>query len=76
MSRRLPALSFRKVIRALERAGFVIDHVTGSHYRLKHRSDPSRTTVVPRHSKDIKRPVLRSIIQQAGLTVDEFLDLI
>jgi predicted RNA binding protein YcfA (HicA-like mRNA interferase family) len=62
------------VVRALERLGFQIDHVTGSHYRLKHRQDSRRTTVVPRHSRDIKRGVLRSIIRQAGLTVQEFLD--
>jgi predicted RNA binding protein YcfA (HicA-like mRNA interferase family) len=74
MSRRLPALSFRKVVRTLEQLGFQIDHVTGGHYRLKHVQDPQRTTVVPRHSHDIKRGVLRSIIRQAGLTVDEFLD--
>ena len=54
MSRRLPALSFREVVRALERLGFQIDHVTGSHYRLKHTQDPGRSTVVPRHSRDIK----------------------
>jgi predicted RNA binding protein YcfA (HicA-like mRNA interferase family) len=74
MSRRLPALSFREVVRALERLGFQIDHVTGSHYRLKHTRDPRRNAVVPRHSRDIKRGVLRSIIRQAGLTVEEFLD--
>jgi predicted RNA binding protein YcfA (HicA-like mRNA interferase family) len=74
MRRRLPALSFREVVRALERLGFQIDHVTGSHYRLKHTQDPGRSTVVPRHSRDIKRGVLRSIIKQAGLTVEEFLD--
>lgn len=74
MSRRLPALSFRDVIRALGRLGFEIDHVTGSHYRRKHTQDPSRTTVVPRHSRDIKRGVLRAIIGQAGISVEEFLD--
>ncbi len=74
--RRLPALKPREVIRALERAGFFVDHVTGSHYRLKHRHDPRRFTVVPYHAKDLKRPLLRAIIKQAGLTVDEFLDLL
>lgn len=74
MSRRLPVLSFRQVVRALERLGFQIDHVTGSHYRLKHTQDPRRSTVVPRHSRDIKRGVLRSIVRQAGVSVDEFLD--
>jgi len=29
---RLPSLPFRKVVGALERAGFVFDHATGSHH--------------------------------------------
>ena len=73
---RLPTLSARKVIQALERGGFFVDHVTGSHYRLKHRDDPTRTTVVPFHARDIKRPILHAIIKQAGLTTDEFLALL
>ncbi len=76
MSRQLPTLPARKVIQALERGGFYVDHVTGSHYRMKHRHDPARSTVVPFHSKDIKRPLLRAILKQAGLTVGEFLDLL
>jgi predicted RNA binding protein YcfA (HicA-like mRNA interferase family) len=73
---RLPTLSARKVIQALERGGFFVDHVTGSHYRLKHRDDPTRTTVVPFHARDIKRPILHAIIKQAGLTTDKFLALL
>ena len=73
---RLPTLTPRKVIQALERGGFSVDHVTGSHHRLKHRSDPTRSTVVPFHGRDLKRPVLRSILKQAGLSEEEFLDLL
>ncbi len=73
---RLPTLSARKVIQALERGGFFVDHVTGSHYRLKHRDDPMRTAVVPFHAGDIKRPLLRAILKQSGLTDDEFLALL
>lgn len=73
---RLPTLNARKVIQALESGGFVIDHVTGSHYRLKHGDDPTRTTVVPFHTGDIKRPLLRAILKQAALTEEEFLNLL
>jgi predicted RNA binding protein YcfA (HicA-like mRNA interferase family) len=73
---RLPMLNARKVIQALERGGFFVDHTTGSHHRLKHRDDPTRTTVVPFHTGDIKRPLLRAILKQAGLTEEEFLDLL
>ena len=60
-----------KVIKALERAGFVVDHVTGSHYILK---KGSLRTSVPYH-KTIKTGTFRSILKQAGLSVEEFTEL-
>ena len=76
MSHELPALPSRKVIRALERAGFLVHHVTGSHYALRHPDHPGIRVVVPYHNKDLKRSALRSIIKQSGLTLEEFLDLL
>jgi len=71
---RLPALRPKDVIRALERAGFEIFRISGSHYRMRHKSDAKRQTTVPFHaSRDLPRGTLRDIIDQAGLTVDEFL---
>jgi predicted RNA binding protein YcfA (HicA-like mRNA interferase family) len=71
---RLPALKPDAVLRKLRTAGFSIDHVTGSHYILMHPD--GRRTVVPYHAgREIKRGVLRAILQQAGLTVEEFLKL-
>jgi predicted RNA binding protein YcfA (HicA-like mRNA interferase family) len=76
MSDRLPALTARDVIRALERAGFVVSRMSGSHCRLIHRNDPARKITVPVHSGDLRRGTLRGIIGQAGLTVAEFLELL
>jgi predicted RNA binding protein YcfA (HicA-like mRNA interferase family) len=74
---RLPSLNARIVIRALERAGFQVIRVSGSHYRMRHRTNPSRQTTVPFHtSRDLPRGTLRDIIDQAGLTVDEFIGLL
>ena len=73
MAGKLPVLKPKIVIRALERYGFVRHHTTGSHYILKKGS--SRVTV-PYHSKDLKPRTLASIIAQAGLTVEEFLELL
>ncbi|MCS6806990.1 MAG: type II toxin-antitoxin system HicA family toxin [Blastocatellia bacterium] len=71
---RLPALKPDEVIRKLQKVGFQIDHVTGSHYILRHPD--GRRVVVPYHAgRDIKRGVLRAIIRQSGLTVEEFLKL-
>jgi predicted RNA binding protein YcfA (HicA-like mRNA interferase family) len=74
MTPRLPSLRARDVIRALERAGFGVSRMSGSHCRLVHQTDPARKVTVPLHGNtDIKRGTLRSIIAQAGLTVAEFI---
>jgi predicted RNA binding protein YcfA (HicA-like mRNA interferase family) len=72
---RLPTLNARKVIQALEQAGFVFDRQTGSHFILRHPIT-RRTTGVPKHGKDIKRSLMKAILQQAGLTEDEFRGLL
>ena len=76
MNQRLPALTARDVIRALERAGFAVSRTSGSHRRLVHSSDPARKVTVPVHTGDLPRGTLRAIISQAGLTVAEFIALL
>ncbi|TMJ77018.1 MAG: addiction module toxin, HicA family [Alphaproteobacteria bacterium] len=77
MSERLPTLKALAVIRALERAGFVVVRSAGSHHRLVHSADARRATTVPVHKgRDLPRPMLRAIIKQAGLTAEEFVDLL
>lgn len=76
MNERLPTLTARDVIRALNRAGFVVSRTSGSHSRLIHVTDPVRKVTVPVHSGDLKRGTLRAIIAQAGMTVAEFLALL
>jgi predicted RNA binding protein YcfA (HicA-like mRNA interferase family) len=73
MGGKLPALKPKRVIKALERGGFHVHHTSGSHYILK--KENLRVTV-PYHNKDLKPGTLRSIIEQAGLTVEEFWDLL
>jgi predicted RNA binding protein YcfA (HicA-like mRNA interferase family) len=76
MSQHLPALKPAKVLRALQRAGFSIDHVKGSHYYLKHPDKPELRVTLPFHGTDLKRRTLTSIIDQAGFSVEEFLELL
>ena len=73
MSKKLPALKPKTVIKALERHGFYVHHTTGSHYILK--KSKFRVTI-PCHNKELKPRTLASIIEQAGFTVQEFLDLL
>ena len=76
MTDRLPSLRPRDVIRALQRAGFVVARTSGSHCRLIHQSDASRKVTVPIHNEDLKRGTLRGIIAQVGFTVAEFIALL
>jgi predicted RNA binding protein YcfA (HicA-like mRNA interferase family) len=73
MSKRLPSVKAREVIRAPERAGFQISRTSGSHCRLIHRIDPSRQVTVPLHgSNDLKRGTEQGILRQAGLSAEQF----
>jgi predicted RNA binding protein YcfA (HicA-like mRNA interferase family) len=76
MTGRLPSLRAKEVIRALERAGFIVSRTSGSHCRLVHRSDPARKVTIPVHNTDLKRGTLHSIIAQSGLSVTEFIALL
>jgi predicted RNA binding protein YcfA (HicA-like mRNA interferase family) len=76
MPPRLPVIKAREVVRALERAGFYVHHSVGSHAQLKHPAKPNLRVTVPQHSGDVPPTVLRSILKQAGLSIDEFLQLV
>jgi predicted RNA binding protein YcfA (HicA-like mRNA interferase family) len=77
MSPRLPTVTGRQVLRALERVGFIVDRVVGSHHILAHPEDPRRAVTVPVHgARDLKPGTLRNIIRQAGLTIEEFRGLL
>ena len=72
---KLPVVKPRKAIAALLEAGFYIHHKTGSHIVLKREKD-NRRVVVPYHVRDMHKGTLRNIISQAGLRVDEFIQLL
>ena len=71
---KLPILSGRECVKALEKAGFHIDRQKGSHLML-YRDDPASLVVVPNH-KELDRGTLKSIIRQAGLSDEEFAKLL
>ena len=72
MSRLPRDLPAKKIIAALERAGFTVDRVTGSHYILV--KDKLRT-VVPFH-KNVKVGTLKAILNQIEMSVEEFQNLL
>lgn len=67
----LSVLVANEVMKVLERHGFEHVRQKGSHVRMKHPD--GRATVVPQHGKrPLKRGLLRSIIRQSGLSVEDF----
>jgi predicted RNA binding protein YcfA (HicA-like mRNA interferase family) len=70
----LPVLRSREVIDALRMAGFEIVRQKGSHVRLRHPD--GRVVTVPMHAgQDIGRGLLRKILRDAELSVDDLLRL-
>jgi len=73
---KLPVISGKEVVKALDKAGFEIVGRKGSHIRLKKKT-PIKTyiVIVPFHP-EIKKGTLKSILRQAGLTTNEFIKLL
>ena len=72
MRRELPILKPKQVVAALEKAGFQIRGQTGRHL-IMYKSGIRHPISIPQHPGDLPKGTLRTIIRQAGLTVDEFL---
>jgi predicted RNA binding protein YcfA (HicA-like mRNA interferase family) len=62
-----------EVLAKLQRAGFEIRRQSGSHVVLRHPD--GRQTYVPIHTKDVPEGTLRSILKQAGLTIEQLKEL-
>lgn len=65
----LPLVSSDKVLAALARAGFTVEHISGSHAALKR---DTRVTVVVLGKKEIPRGTLKNILKLAGISEAEF----
>jgi len=66
---KLPVVSGREAIRALERLGFVVVRQRGSHLVMRRGSSGC---VVPNHG-ELKTGTLAGILKQADISVDEFI---
>ncbi len=71
---KLPVVSCSEVLKALAKIGYENDHQTGSHIILRNTNYPHRRLTVPNHG-EIAKGTLRAIIREAGLTVEEFAEL-
>jgi predicted RNA binding protein YcfA (HicA-like mRNA interferase family) len=71
---KLPIISGLKAVKAFSKAGWVMARQTGSHVIMV-KDNSVVTLSVPKH-EEIDRGTLRKLIDNAGLTVDEFVELL
>ena len=66
-------VSGQELVQVLRRVGFVVNRQRGSHIILR-RADPYGRVVVPDH-KQVRPGTLRQILNEAGISVEQLLDL-
>ncbi len=72
---RVPRVTGGDLVSALNRAGFGVIRIRGSHYLLRH--EDGRSTVVPVHGKDTLGPgLVRQIMRDCEISLEEVLDLL
>jgi predicted RNA binding protein YcfA (HicA-like mRNA interferase family) len=72
---KLPVVSGAEAVTAFGKAGYEVDEQHGSHIILRSAEPPHRRLSVPNH-KELAKGTLRTLIREAGLTVDEFARLL
>lgn len=70
---RIPILSGETIVKVLEKIGYFRTRQRGSHMRLKH--EMRHAVTVPDY-KTVGKGLLRKILRDAELTVEEFVYLI
>jgi predicted RNA binding protein YcfA (HicA-like mRNA interferase family) len=72
---KLPSLTPQKLIKVLERKGFVLDRVKGSHHIYYHL-EMKRRVIVPLHKRDLPKGTLLEILKQANISKEELGNLL
>jgi len=73
---KLPAVTGKEIVSALCKKNFIITGQRGSHVKLRHRITKQRVIVACHAGKIIPPKTLSSILEDAGLNVEEFKKLL
>jgi predicted RNA binding protein YcfA (HicA-like mRNA interferase family) len=66
-----PVVSGKQMLKALRKDGWFVTHIEGSHHYLRHDTKPGQVTVPVHRNEDLLPKTMHSILDQAGLTVDD-----
>ncbi|MCZ7401858.1 MAG: type II toxin-antitoxin system HicA family toxin [Candidatus Methanoperedens sp.] len=73
---KLPVISGKDAVKAFGKLGYVTVRQTGSHIRMKHQSDGSKNPLsIPNH-KVIGKGLLRKLLRDAEITIEDLYDLL
>lgn len=73
---KLPAISGEKAINCFGKLGYQTVRQAGSHIRLHHKFDKNRKPLtIPRH-KTIGKGLLRKLMRDAEITIEQLIDLL
>ncbi|MCX5637770.1 MAG: type II toxin-antitoxin system HicA family toxin [Planctomycetota bacterium] len=72
---KVPRITGEEAVRAFGRAGFAVDRVRGAHHILRHPDKTVRLSIPVHKGETVGIGLLRSQIKDAGLTVEQFIDL-
>lgn len=77
MGSKYPSLKSSEVVKRLTKLGFVFKSQRGSHakYVKKVAGFPTKTAIVPMHDT-VSKGTLQKILLQAGLSLDELLEVL
>ena len=76
MSPKLPVARSRDVIRIAHKLGFVLDRQKGSHAVYLRPADRARVVIPVHTGRDLKPKTLLSIVEDLGLTIEEFVEML
>jgi predicted RNA binding protein YcfA (HicA-like mRNA interferase family) len=76
MSPQLPVISGRKAVEAFKTIGYKVVRQRGSHIRLRDETNPNHPPLTIPDHKELKLGLLRKLIRDASLTVEEFQKLL
>ena len=72
---KLPVVSGSDAVRVFRKLGYEFDEQHGSHIIVRRTDPPHRRLSVPNH-RELAKGTLRVLIREAGLTVEEFVQLL
>lgn len=71
---RLSGFRYREIVKRLKRYGFVFDRQAAGSHEIWYCEVTGRYTTIPNHSGEMPEGTLRAVLQQAGISQDEFLE--